>query len=81
MNRSRIRTTICVPLTSNLKWEGLPTSLTLPSSATGLEFMSVAKISEIQAVDESQFIESVGRIPQRFLDRLFERLDLILGRT
>jgi mRNA interferase MazF len=35
LNRSRIATVVCVPLTSNLKWATAPGNVLLPASATG----------------------------------------------
>jgi mRNA interferase MazF len=81
VNQSRIRTAICVPLTGNTKWGAIPTCLTLLPSATGLDYTSVARTTQILAVDEADFIEAVGRIPERQLLRLFDCLDIALGRA
>ncbi len=35
LNRSRISTAICVPLTSNLKWTAAPGNVSLPARLTG----------------------------------------------
>ena len=80
LNLSRIRTFVCVPVTSNLDWAEIPTSLRLPASGTGLDRDSVAQTSRIMTVDKSQLIEPIGRISERQLAQLFAKLDLALGR-
>ena len=81
LNGSRIRTFVCVPITSNLDWAEIPTSLRLPASGTGLDRDSVAQTSQIMTVDKSQLIEPIGRISERQLAQLFAKLDLALGRS
>ena len=45
LNRSRIRTVVCIPLTSNLRWAEAPGSVLLPARASGLPKESVANVS------------------------------------
>ena len=47
LNNSRIATVICVPLTSNLRWETAPGNVRLPAQSTGLPKDSVANVSQI----------------------------------
>ena len=81
LNGSRINTVICIPLTSNLDWEAIPTCLRLPAKATGLDRDSVAQASQILTAEKSQLIEPVGRISARQLEQLLARLDIALGRS
>ena len=46
LNRSRIATVLCVPLTSNLHWASAPGNVALPSRATNLPRESVANVSK-----------------------------------
>ena len=80
INRSRIATAICVPLTSNLKWADAPGNVLLKLSATGLDKDSVANVSLLVAVDKAQLIERAGKISQRKLDLVLSGIDVILGR-
>ena len=80
INRSRIATAICVPLTSNVKWAEAPGCLLLPANATGLDRDSVAQTTLILAVDKECLRERVGRISQKQLERLLGGLDIVLGR-
>ena len=80
LNRSRIGTVVCVPLTSNLKWGDAPGNLLLPARATGLPLDSVANASLIVAVDRGQLTECVGRLPGRQLEMVLAGIDAVLGK-
>jgi mRNA interferase MazF len=80
LNRSRIGTVVCVPLTSNLRWAEAPGNALLPARSTGLGKDSVANVSQIIALDREILTERVGRISRRELQLLLDGLDLVLGR-
>ena len=42
LNRSRLPTVVCVPLTSNLAWEAAPGNTLIPAKSIGLPKDSVA---------------------------------------
>ncbi len=80
INRSQLRTVVCVPLTGNVNWAAAPTNLLLPPATTGLDRPSVAQATKILAVDKSFFNERVGKIDELQLQKLFTRIDIALGR-
>ena len=80
INRSRLATTICVPLTSNVKWAEAPGNLLLPAHATGLDRDSVAQAVQILAVDKQCLIERAGRVSARQVEQVLARIDVVLGR-
>lgn len=80
LNRSRIATILCVPLTSNLKWAQAPGNVLLRAEMTGLDRDSVAQVSLAVALDRTQLTERAGTIPQRKLDLVFAGIDVVLGR-
>ena len=80
VNRSRIATVVCVPLTSNLMWAGAPGNVLLRTSATGLPKDSVANVSLIVALDRTQLTERVGKIPARHVTAVSNGIGAILGR-
>jgi mRNA interferase MazF len=80
LNRSRIRTVVCVPLTSNLVWVDAPGNVLLPAKTTGLPKDSVANTSQIIALDRELIAEEVGKLPKRQLELLLAGIDIILGR-
>jgi mRNA interferase MazF len=47
LNRSRVSTVVCVPLTSNLNWALAPGNVRLTARLTGLAKDSVANVSQI----------------------------------
>ena len=80
INRSRIATVVCVPLTSNLQWASAPGNVLLKASVTGLPKDSVANVSLIVSLDRDQLTERVGKLPPRHLALVVNGIDAILGR-
>lgn len=80
LNQSRVSTVVCVPLTSNLKWEDAPGNVLLPARATGLPKESVANVSLIVAIDRRQLTECVGKLPRRQMEQVLAGIDVVLGR-
>ena len=80
LNRSRIATVVCVPLTSNLRWASAPGNVTLSVKDTGLPKESVANVSQVVTLDKSALSEQVGKIPAGKLDLVFTGIDVVLGR-
>jgi len=80
LNRSRLATVVCVPLTSNLKWAEAPGNFLLTARATGLPKDSVANVSQIVALDRTCLTERAGRLSRSQLAVLFSGLDIVLGR-
>ena len=80
LNRSRIATAVCVPLTSNLKWADAPGNVLLKATATGLDRDSVANVSQLVTVDKAMLTERVGKIPERKLELVLAGIGVVLGR-
>ena len=80
LNRSRIATVVCVPLTSNLKWAAAPGNVTLTARATGLDRDSIANVSLVVALDKAQLVERVGKVTARKLALVLAGVDVVLGR-
>ena len=80
LNRSRIGTVVCVPLTSNLKWADAPGNVLLARHETGLPQDSVANVSLIVALDKQQLTERVNKIPPRRFQLILAGIDSVLGR-
>lgn len=80
LNRSRIATAVCVPLTSNLKWADAPGNVLLPARASGLPRDSVANASQLLALDRAALTERVGKLGPKRLAQLLSGIDVILGR-
>jgi len=79
LNRSRISTVVCVPLTSNMEWADAPGNVELPSDVTGLPKDSVANVSQILTIDRATLTERVGKLPQNTLKLIIGGVGIILG--
>ena len=80
LNRSRIGTVVCVPLTSSMTWADAPGNVVLPASVARLPKDSVANASQIVAVDRELLSERAGRLPRRRLAQIMTGIDVVLGR-
>ena len=80
MNRSRIGTVVCVPLTSQLRWANAPGNILLAPRLTGLSRESVANVSQIVTLDKALLTERVGKLPRATLELVLSGIDVVLGR-
>lgn len=80
LNRSRIATVVCVPLTSNLKWADAPGNVLLAARTTSLPKDSVANVSQIVALDKSFLTERIGKLSAAKVELLISGIDVVLGR-
>jgi mRNA interferase MazF len=80
LNRSRIATVVCVPLTSNLVWADAPGNTLLSAKVTGLPKDSVANVSQMIALDRSFLTERSGRLAPKVLAQTLHGIDIMLGR-
>ena len=80
LNRSRIATVVCVPLTSNLKWADAPGNVLLAARSTSLPKDSVANVSQIVALDKSFLTERVGKLSSAKIELVSSGIDVVLGR-
>ena len=79
-NRSRIRTVVIVPLTSNLRRASDPGNVLLSSDRTGLPQDSVANSSLVAAIDRGILDELVGQLSERLIQRVLDGIAVVLGR-
>lgn len=80
LNRSRIATVVCVPLTGNLNWADAPGNVELSPRLTGLGKDSVANVSQIVTLDWGLLTERVGKLAQGKLELVLAGIDVVLGR-
>ena len=80
LNHSRISTVVCVPLTSNLKWELAPGNVRLSARLTGLPKDSVANVSQIVSVDKEFLAARVGKLPRPKLELVLSGIGVVLGK-
>ena len=80
MNRSRIATVVCVPLTSNLRLANAPGNVLLPATSTGLPRDSVANVSQLVTLDRSLLTDRIGAVSVDQVAQILAGIDLVLGR-
>ena len=80
LNRSRVATVVCVPLTSNLRWAEAPGNVLLRTRSTGLPKDSVANVSQLLTIDRTLLSRHVGRLSKRHLDLVFAGIDIVFDR-
>jgi mRNA interferase MazF len=80
LNRSRVATVVCVPLTSNLRWADAPGNVPLSPRLTGLPKDSVANVSQLLTLDKDVLTERVGKLPRAKVELIFTGIDIVLGR-
>ena len=80
LNRSRLATAVCVPLTSNLRWADAPGNVLLAARTTGLPQDSVANVSQVIALDRNLLDERAGKLPRAKIELLLSGLDVVLDR-
>lgn len=80
LNRSRISTVVCIPLTSNLKWAAAPGNVSLLAKLTGIPKDSVANVYQIVTLDKDLLTDRAGKVSRAKLELLLSGIDMILGR-
>ncbi len=80
LNRSRLATVVCVPLTSNLTWADAPGNVRITAKESGLPKDSVANVSQIVSLDRGVLTERVGRLTTKLLHLVLTGIDVVLGR-
>jgi len=80
LNRSRLATVVCVPLTSNLKYAEAPGNVLLSARAAGLPKDSVANPTQIVSLDKELLTERVAKLSKNMMALLLGGIDIVLGR-
>lgn len=79
LNRSQSRTTIIVPLASNLIYSKLGSNVLIPADQSRLDKDSVAVTTLIVAIDRDQLRRRISVLPQKLMDELDIALLTTLG--
>lgn len=79
LNRSKLKTVMVVPLTSNLKRATAPGNVALARSHTKLRVESVALACQVMTVDRRFMTERVAALPAQVMRRIDGGLRLVLA--
>ncbi|MBK6496285.1 MAG: type II toxin-antitoxin system PemK/MazF family toxin [Gemmatimonadetes bacterium] len=80
LNRSKLPTVVCIPLTSNLTWAEAPGNTPLSAKSTGLPKASVANATLILALDRAVLTERAGKLTAKQVEQILQEVDVVLGR-
>lgn len=77
-NRSALRTTVIVAISSNTRLASFPGNVFLPAQVTGLPKDSVANITAIATVDRDDLGERIGTLPGYLMAEIEQGIRLVL---
>lgn len=81
LNRSNIRTTVVVLITSNLKLAAVPGNVSLKKRTANLPKSSVVVVSQIATVDKSRLLEKIGTLDRENLVQIANNCQRIIRLT
>ena len=76
-NRSKINTTICAVISSNLKLANAPGNVLLPKGQSNLPKESVINVSQVITIDKSYLGECAGGIGKKYFKKVEDGIRLI----
>ena len=79
LNKSRLGTTLVIPLTTNTALADYRGNVLISSEYSGLPKDSVALCSQIMVVDKTRLEEATGRISQGLIDEVVDELLCVVG--
>lgn len=79
-NRSKIRTTVVVPLTGTIALASAPGNVLLDAGSAGLPHDSVANVSQIVTLDRRHLRRRIGQLSAGQLAAVLSGIDTLLGR-
>lgn len=77
-NRSRIKTVLVCPLTSNIKRANAPGNVLLEKKESNLPKDSVVNVSQVFTVDKTQLEEYVGTLSTKRITEILNGIKLVL---
>jgi mRNA interferase MazF len=81
LNRSNIRTTVVVLLTSNKKLAKVPGNVLLKKGTANLPKASVAVVTQMATVDKDRLLEKVGTLAKDTLEEVIKGCQMVISLT
>jgi mRNA interferase MazF len=78
-NQTRLKTSVGVTITSNLRLAEMPGNVILPKNATRLAKDSVANVTQIVTLDKNDLLERIGTLSDELMIQINEGLRLVLS--
>lgn len=79
LNKSNIRTTVVVLLTSNKKLAGIPGNVLLKKGMGNIPKESVVVVSQIATVDKTRLLEKIGTLGQTITEQILEGCQMVIS--
>ena len=77
-NRSKIKTVMVCPLTTNLKRADAPGNVLIDKKESNLSKQSVVNVSQVFTVDKNQLDEYVGTLSSKRMTEILNGIKLVL---
>ena len=78
-NKSKINTTIIVPLTTNLQFAEAPGNILITKNESKLKKDSVITVSQMEVIDRQRLIEKIAKIDRAIIEKVENSIMFILG--
>ena len=78
-NKSRINTTIVIPLTTNLLYADVPGNVLITKSESKLKRDSVITMSQLEVIDRKRLVERITKVSNEAMEKVESGLEFILG--
>jgi mRNA interferase MazF len=78
-NRSKINTTIVIPLSTNLLLADVPGNVFIDKKESTLSKDSVILVTQISVVDKQRMIEKISKLSKSIMDKIENNIVFILG--
>ena len=78
-NRSKINTTIVIPLTTNMILADAPGNIIINKKESKLKKDSVITISQIEVIDRQRLVEKITKMDKTILEKIEYSIMFVLG--
>jgi len=78
-NKSKINTTIVIPLTTNLLWADAPGNIFIGKDDSKLSRDSVISIPQMEVIDKERLIEKISKINISIIENIEDNIMFVLG--
>ena len=78
-NKSKIKTIVVLPLTSNLRLKDAPGNVFLRKKEAKLSNDSVIIVAQLYAIDRGRFTEKISKVSKEIMEQVEIGMKLVLG--
>jgi mRNA interferase MazF len=79
LNRSNIRTSVVVLITSNIKLASVPGNIRLRKGTANLPKSSVVVVSQIATVDKTRLLEKIGTLSRELTEEVIKQCQKVIS--